>query len=174
VSLEPAVALEAARPTDEPDGALVVEGFDAAGARLFRQRASALEFSHGPEGASSFATVVPLTEAAQERLHTIRVTGPGIRADTRRGRFAGAPGEARALAAGRASAFAALPAARGRETEVVWDRQRYPLVVVRDAESGRVVALARQGRMTLPAPADRLTFDVSDGVRSVRARPEAR
>jgi hypothetical protein len=178
VSLEPAIALDAARPEADPvgadAGAVVVEGFDAAGARLFRQRAAALEFSHGPEGASSFSTVVPLTETEQERLHTIRVTGAGVREVRRQGRFAGSPGEARALAAGRSPAFAALPARRGRDTEVVWDAQRYPLVVVRDTDTGRVVAFARRGQISVPGPADRLRFDVSDGVRSVRARADTR
>jgi hypothetical protein len=178
VSLEPAIALDAARPEPEPvgsgAGSVVVEGLDAAGARLFRQRAAAVEFDHGPEGAASFATVVPLTEAEQARLHTIRVTGPGVQEARRAGRFARAPGEARALAAGRAPAFAALAAVRGRPGEMVWDADRYPLVVVRDADTGRVVAFARHGRLSLPAPVERLRFDVSDGVRSVRARPEAR
>jgi hypothetical protein len=182
VSLEPALALDAARPEPEPAGvgagagagSVIVEGFDAAGARLFRQRAAAVEFSHGPEGAASFATVVPLAEAEQARLHTIRVTGPGVREVRRQGRFAGAPGEARALAAGRAPAFTARAAARGTPGEMVWDADRYPLVVVRDADTGRVLALARQGRLSLPGPVERLRFDVSDGVRSVRARPEAR
>jgi hypothetical protein len=182
VSLEPAIALDAARPEAEPVGAVArsgagsvfVEGFDAAGARLFRQRAAAVEFDHGPEGSASFAAVVPLAEAEQARLHTIRVTGPGVREARRQGRFAGAPGEARALAAGRAPAFAARAAARGRPDEMVWDADRYPLVVVRDADTGRVLAFARQGQLSLPGPVERLRFDVSDGVRSVRARPEGR
>jgi hypothetical protein len=168
--LEPAIALVRAQPL--PDGAadLVVEGFDAAGRTLFREPAASKAFSHGPVGTRAFSAVVPMAAAEADLVHAIRVSGPGVREGTRRGRLAASPAEARDLAAGRAPGFAAVGGRPGR-TELVWDAGRFPLVVVRDAGTGTVVAMARRGRIELPLPADRLTFDISDGVRSVRARP---
>lgn len=173
VSLEPAISLDRARPAPAGSGDLVIEGLDAQGARIFRQPAVAMQYSHGPAGSFAFSAAVPLAAPDRERVHTIRVTGAGVREDAREGRFARAPAEARDLAAGRAGAFAAARSRAGG-TEVVWDAKRYPLLVVRDIDSGSVVAFARTGRLELPDRADRLTFDLSDGVRSVRARPEVR
>jgi hypothetical protein len=173
VLLEPSIALDRARPLPAGDSDLMVQGFDQAGATVFRQAAATMEFSHGPPGSRAFSAVVPLTAADAERVHTIRVTGPGVREATRRGRLAASPAEARALAAGRASSFSAVRTRPGA-SQVVWDEQRFPLLVVRSVDTGEVVALARRGRLELPLPADRLTFDISDGVRSVRARPERR
>jgi hypothetical protein len=173
VSLEPAIAVEHARPHPAGGNDLVVEGHDAAGRVLFRQPATSMAFSHGPTGRRSFSTVVPLGAADLEAVHHLRVTGPGVAEGSRRGRLVTTPAEARDLAAGRARAFSAT---RGRAgaTDVVWDADRFPLLVVREAASGAVVAFARQGRLELPDAADRLTFDLSDGVRTVRARPERR
>jgi hypothetical protein len=169
--LEPAITLDRATPLPA-GGDLVVEGFDAAGRALFRQPAASMDFSHGPSGTRAFSAVVPLPVAAAERVHTVRVSGPRVRQGTRQGRLAALPGEARDLVAGRAPGFAASTRAGG--TELVWDPGQYPLLVVREAGTGTVIALARQGRFQLPVPPDRLLFDVSDGVRTVRARPVAR
>lgn len=172
VTLEPAISLDRARPTPATSGGLMVEGLDAQGTRIFQQPAATMQYSHGPAGSFAFSTAVPLASPDLERVHTIRVTGAGVVEDARQGRFSRAPAEARALAAGRARAFAA-GRSRAGGTEVVWDAQRYPLLVVRDSGSGNVVAFARTGRLDLPGRPDRLTFALSDGVRSVRALPEA-
>jgi hypothetical protein len=173
VRLEPAIAIERARPLPAANADLMVEGYDASGRTLFRHPAVRMETSHGPEDVQPFSAVVPLAAADAERLHAIRVTGAGVREGTRQGRVASGSAEARDLAAGRAPAFAAV-ARRGGGTELVWDAARLPLVVVREAGTGTVIALARNGRFELPLPADRLTFEVSDGVRSMRARPARR
>lgn len=171
VRLEPAIALDRTRPMRDGDEGPVVEGLDAAGQVIFRQTAATLQFSHAPAGSFAFSATIPLEQAEVDRLATIRVAGAGVPQVTRTSRLADAPGEARALAGGRTPAFAARAAARGG-TEVVWDAGKYPLLVVRDMDSEEVVAFARSGRLTLPMAAHRLRFDISDGVRTVRARPE--
>jgi hypothetical protein len=171
VTLEPAVAVERAATTPSGDGDLVVEGRAADGRLLFRQAATAMAFSHGPGNRRAFSTVVPLSGADQAAVHDIRVTGPGVREGVRRGRLARSPGTAQALAAGRAPSFSSVRRRPG-STELAWDAEAYPLVVVREAGTGTVVSLARRGRLVLPMDEEQLTFDVSDGVRTVRARPD--
>lgn len=173
VRLEPTIALDRTRPMTDSDEGPVVEGLDANGQVIFRQIAATLQFSHAPAGSAAFSATVPLTPAQAERLASIRVAGAGVPEVTRRSHLASSPGDVRALAGGRTPAFSAAAAARGR-TEVTWDADRYPLVVVREADTGTVVAFARNGRFTLPRAADQLRFDMSDGVRTVRARPETR
>jgi hypothetical protein len=173
VRLEPAISLERAAPTPPATEGPLVEGLDERGRVVFSQRAEAMRLSHAPDGTVTFAAVIPLTESEQDRLASLRVAGAGVPQTTCRGRFAAAPGEARALAAGRAAAFAARAVNRGR-TRIEWDQERYPLLVVREADTGEVVAFARTGEFILPGPAERMRFDLSDGVRSVRARPVAR
>jgi hypothetical protein len=170
VRLEPAIAVDRALPLPAGEGDLVIEGFDAAGRTLFEHAVATMAFSHGPASTRAFSAVVPMAAGAAEQVHTIRVRGPGVREASRRGRLAASPAEAHDLTAGRAAGFS-VRAGRAGSTEVAWDAGRFPLLVVRDAASGSVIALARRGRIELPLPADRLSFDMSDGVRSVRARP---
>jgi hypothetical protein len=173
VRLEPAIAAERVRPTVSHEVGPVIEGFDAQGTLVFRHVATTMEPSHGPAGAFAFSAVVPLDQARMERVASIRVAGGGVPETTRRGTLARAPERVRDLAAGRAPAFGLETPRRG-PSEVVWDAATYPLLVVREAATGTVVAFARQGRLDLPIPAHQLRFDLSDGVRSVPARPEIR
>jgi hypothetical protein len=50
-----------------------------------------------------------------------------------------------------------------------WDASRYPMVLVRDRESGQILSLARGGSVRLP-PARGLDLSFSDGVESRRMR----
>jgi hypothetical protein len=172
VRLEPAIAVGRARAGPASGPGPVVEGLDAAGQVVFRQVAETMTLGHGAPGSLGFSAAVPLDEAQMERVATIRVGGAGIPATSRRSARAATPDHARALAAGRAPEFALARSSRG--PQVVWDAATYPLMVVRDALTGDVVAFAREGRLDLPVPADQLSFDLSDGVRSVRARPQVR
>jgi hypothetical protein len=173
VRLEPAIAAERVRPTVSHEAGPVIEGFDAHGTLVFRHVATTMEPSHGPADAFAFSAVVPLDPAQMERVASIRVAGDGVPETTRRSTLARSPERVRDLAAGRAPAFALETPRRG-PSEVVWDAETYPLFVVREAATGTVVAFARQGRLDLPIPAHQLRFDLSDGVRSVPARPEVR
>lgn len=173
VRLEPAIAAERVRPTVSQEAGPVIEGFDAHGALVFRHVATTMEPSHGPADAFAFSAVVPLDQARLELVASIRVAGGGVPETTRQSTLARAPARVRDLAAGRAPAFALETPRRG-PPEVVWDAETYPLLVVREAATGTVVAFARHGRLDLPIPAHQLRFDLSDGVRSVRARPEVR
>jgi hypothetical protein len=172
VRMEPAIAVDQVRPTPGNPNGPTVEGVDGAGRVLFRAPTSSMAFGHGAEG-YTFTAMVPIDPASLERLAEIRVSGAGAPATTQRSRRPTSADEARAMAAGRAPAFAARRTGRGAE-EVVWDAERFPLLVIRDRDSREVVAFARTGRFALPEAADRFRFDLSDGVRSLPARPVTR
>jgi hypothetical protein len=169
VRIEPAIAVDQVRPTPGDPTGPTVEGVDAAGRVLFRAPTSAMAFGHGAEG-FTFTAMVPLDAGTLERVVEIRVSGAGVPMTTQRSRRAADADEARALAGGRAGAFAARRTARGAE-EVVWDADRFPLLVIRHRDTRDVVAFARTGRFVLPNASGRLQFHLSDGVRSIPARP---
>src|SRR5574338_147588 len=68
-----------------------------------------------------------------------------------------------------------LPAAGGMGPEIIQRRggpelrwnPAYPLAVVRDAKSGRIISFARGGAVQIPAWAGRVTVQLSEGVSSL-------
>jgi hypothetical protein len=162
VTLEPPIAV--AR-NDEParGGPYRVEGRDDAGGVVFAADFAAEPVEDGAAGERHFAFTVPLDAGRAMRLNSLRVRGAGIR-DV----------EVRAGAAPRSSAAAsAQPRARsvaGRALELTWDAAVHPLVVVRDARTGRVLSLARGGRAHITSTAGEVVVEVSDGVRSTSRR----
>lgn len=135
-------------------GRYTLEGLDATGAVLFT-----LSFEPRPldHGGALFSAAIPSGIARTDRLATLRVRGPeGTVEQTRRGR-AGPPGPALSLADG---------AGPGGGVAARWDASAYPLAVVRDRTTGRIVAMGRTGRLELPGRAASLDVRLSDGVRS--------
>ena len=55
---------------------------------------------------------------------------------------------------------------RARRAELSWDHASYPMALVRDARTGRVLSFARGGFVRLGAPATDLVGILSNGVRS--------
>ncbi len=167
--LEPAFELEAA-PTPRPEpGPYTLEGYDAAGNRLF-----ALPFTpdsvadHG-RVTRHFAFVLPRDEAGGDRLASIRLTGPGV---DRIITPAPAAMAARTAPTPQAGARAALRRASARAVRLTWDRDAYPMVVVRSARTGAILSFARGGDATVVTSAgeNELELVFSDRVRSRAAR----
>jgi hypothetical protein len=102
--------------------------------------------------------MIPVSEAAQARLATLRVRGKG-RAVERAAR-----GSQAALDA--AAAAASVRANGVGRARVQWNATAYPLVVVRDATSGEVLSFARGGSADVAASGSDVEVVFSDGVRS--------
>ncbi|MGK7313201.1 MAG: M66 family metalloprotease [Candidatus Longimicrobiales bacterium M2_2A_002] len=138
-------------------GRYTLEGMDATGAVLF-----ALSFEPRPldHGGALFSAAIPSRIAQTDRLATLRVRGPeGTAEQTRRGGpGVTPPGISVATEAGPGGAVAAR-----------WDAGAYPLAVVRDRTTGRIVAMGRSGRLELAGGAEALDVTLSDGVRSYPA-----
>ncbi|HET6779203.1 MAG TPA: hypothetical protein VFH26_09965, partial [Gemmatimonadales bacterium] len=108
-----------------------------------------------------FAFAVPLDEAQARRLGSIRVQGPGGAVSS--------PGPLAQLRAG--SAAEAIMARRdGANVSLRWDAARYPMIMIRDPDSGEVLSFGRGGAAVVRSGKAALDVDVSDGVRSQRVR----
>ncbi len=155
VILEPAVVVDAPARLPAVAGPHRVEGFDAAGGRVFSLSFEGDLVPDLPSGDERhFAYVVPLARAEQARLASIRLTGNGLTA-------------VRVPAAGLRAGSAPAPAVRGvrigQEMDLRWD-PAYPMAVVRDARTGHILSFARGGAARVPAGAAGVTVDLSDGV----------
>jgi hypothetical protein len=168
VVLNPAFTLTAPPALPEVGGPYEIRGVREDGAEAFRFSFAGEPVSESPDPAERhFAFFVPLDAGGIDALRRIELSGP-----------AGHAGH---------EAPDAPPPDRPRidEPEVLlesdipghwrlrWDADRFPMALVRDADTGRILSFARDGEARLPttAPApDRLEVLLSDGVRSVRAR----
>jgi hypothetical protein len=51
-----------------------------------------------------------------------------------------------------------------------WDHRAYPMVMVKDAETGEVMSIAEGGTIELPTAKRQIDLVLSDGIRSVLKR----
>lgn len=166
VTIDPALRVTGASAPPEGEGdPVIVEGVDRDGVLLFRRTVRGYPVAtHGEDGRRAmFVTLVPSERFDLDRLHRIGVVTETGRAE-RESRLPPSTG----LDALRADPAAPRIVSGDRTGSVLhWDAVRYPLIVVRDAESGRVLQFARSGSARLPADLDGVVLEVSDGVRSV-------
>ncbi|MCB9505273.1 MAG: hypothetical protein H6692_03930 [Gemmatimonadales bacterium] len=153
--LEPAFAVDAP-PTPVRPGPHRVELRAADGTVLgFRQFATELH-SDLPTGTEeAFAFVMPLEPGLETRLASVQVRAGG-RVQERR--------------VGTGAKRQPAPSLRARgagASTLEWDATDYPMVLVREAGSGRIVSFARGGTLAVPARTGSLRLTFSDGVRTV-------
>ena len=89
------------------------------------------EIADAPDAPRSFAFAVPLTSARADRLATLTLDGEGRSATV--------------SAAPQATAVDVRGAPGGR-VRLRWDATRAPVVLVRDPDTGQVIAFARGGQ----------------------------
>ena len=162
--LNPALELEAPRPSAPSAGPNVLRGLDQSGAEIFRVAVEAVPVADGVPGEAHFAAFVPLDGPALGALDRLEVQTP-----------VGTAAQVATAAAetGEAPTVRLRPAGAG-EVLVQWDAGRHPIAAVRDRASGAIVAFARGGEAVIATPASdptQLVVDLSDGVRTRRALP---
>jgi hypothetical protein len=109
-----------------------------------------------------FAFTVPVSGQTVDRVRTLRLRGPGGQVERR----------SRAVprgAAGRVPGYRADRSGAER-VRLQWDGATYPMVMVRDRLTGRIVALVRNGSADVVAGGDDFELVFSDGVRSAARR----
>jgi Metallo-peptidase family M12 len=162
VILEPAVVVDAPARLPATPGPHRVEGFDAAGGRVFSLSFAGDLVADLPSGDERhFSYVVPLVQAEQARLTSIRLTGNGLTALR-----VPAPGLRTVSAQGANGGWqrAAVQGTRvGQEVDLRWD-PGYPMAVVRDARTGQIVSFARGGSVRVPAGSAGVTVELTDGL----------
>jgi hypothetical protein len=155
--LEPAFHIVTRPVLPGRPGPYSIEGTAADGSRVFDLSFEAIEVADDERGARHFAFAVPLDRAAATRLETIRLAGPGIG-------MAAVVRSPAALRAAPAMRPSVTRAANG--VAVRWDAAAHPMVMVRDAGSGRVLSFARGGQVVVPAGPSGVDLVMSDGVGS--------
>jgi len=158
--LEPAFSVTAPPHLPSHPGSNRLVGLSASGATLFDLNFAgdiAPDLPGGPE--EHFAFVVPLDQAAD--LAEIRLSSNGRSVTRRLSPALAAPTGPAPLAASRVSA---------EEAEVRWD-SRYPMALVRDAETGEILSFARGGSARVESRSSGLDVELSTGVGS---RPAVR
>jgi len=162
VVLQPAFRTAPSVDPLPPAGPWRVEGRDAAGQVVFSRSFAPDPVGHG-DGPPSylFSFVLPIGDAAADRLEVIRLTGPAGQLVERRA------GARTPLAA------AAEPTARtvaGGRQRVTWDATRHPMAMIRDAATGSVLSFATGGTADIASTSRELDLQLSDGVQVVRRR----
>jgi len=168
IELEPAVRLTGRSVLPARAGNYTVEATDAAGNAIF-----ALSFDPDQVADESntrddehFAFMIPVSDAAQARLATLRVRGKGRVAErTARG------SQASVDAAAAAATVNANGVGRAR---LQWNATAHPMVVVRDAISGDVLSFARGGSADIVASGSEVEVVYTEGVRSASRKVKVR
>jgi hypothetical protein len=155
--LEPAFQIVARPGLPRRPGPYTVTATAMDGAELFRLT---FDVAVAEDGHGHFAFTVPLDQASAQRLQSLRLTGP-------RGSATGL----RHLAQVRVSPSEEIVARRqGASVSLRWDAAAYPMIMIRDPDTGEVLAFGRGGSALIQTAKGQLDLDVSDGIRSHRLR----
>ena len=160
--LEPAFDSEAI-PTGSPmPGPYLLEGLDGTGASIFSISFEGTSIEDGPAGARAFAFALPLDDVGVARLSSLRLRGGGLNPVTQRiSASGGGPRLEPTISTKRV----------GNRLQLQWDAAVFPLLVLRNPVTGRIVSLLRGGRADLPSDGKPFEAFLSDGLRSRLVAP---
>ena len=159
--LEPAFQIVARPVLPRRPGPYSVTAKAQDGSQLFRLSFDVALAQDMPAGNGHFAFTVPLDQASAQRLQSLRLTGPG----------GGSATGLRPLAQVRVSPSEEIVARReGANVSLRWDAAVYPMIMVRDPDTGEVLSFGRGGSALIQTAKGQLDLDVSDGIRSHRLR----
>lgn len=124
---------------------------------MFSISFDATPVADGGKDEMHFAFAVPISPSAAWELSRLRLDGPTGRAETL------------ARASTQTGPVPLTQSRRvGSQVEIRWDAVSAPMVMVRDAATGEVLAFGRNGKLNVPTRADRLEIHLSDGLSSQR------
>ncbi len=167
IVLEPAMRITAPTQLPARGGDYTLAASDAAGRSLFSTSFSPVALSDDvPGGGAHFAFVIPLADAAHAQLARLSVSGRGRSVE----RTSRQPESVRAAAA----AGADIAAESGDRARVKWNAANFPMVVVRDADTGEVLSFARGGNAAISTRKANVELTYTDGVRSSTTRVRVR
>ena len=161
--LEPAFQVNTRPSLPERAGPYSVSAGAADGTTVFTLSFTPKEIADLPGDQRNFVFAVPVSEARARQLTTLRFSGRGREAVRR----VQAPARPRAGVKPLSADVRRVPSGG---TGVQWDASAHPMVMVRDAETGEVLSLARGGRVELPGLRREVDLVFSDGVQSTVKR----
>jgi hypothetical protein len=157
--LEPAFEVVTRPSLPAHDGPYTVEGSDDAGSRVFSLSFTPEQVADDPRGDQHFSFAVPLRSERAIQVAALRMAGGGRETTTRR---------SYRMTAQTQSAPVVIEAHRSAPGRVAlrWDAISHPMVMVRDANTGEVLSLARGGTAELFTERTDLDLLVSNRVQS--------
>lgn len=158
--LEPAFQIVARPSLPQRPGPYSVTATGVDGARLLTLSFDVASGQDDP-GGGHFAFAVPLDPARASRLGSLRLEGPTGEASSSR--------TLQQLRTGRAS-DSILARREGENVSLRWNAAIYPMIMVRDPDTGQVLSFARGGEALVRTSKPDLDLEVSDGVQSQRVR----
>ncbi len=154
-----------ALPSDLPSqGEYTLECLDQKGASLFTTRLELMEVGCSPKGLERhFVMALPLDAAVLDSLAALQILRGGQTVTSLRSVSTDA------LIVGAAPDLQRLTESK---IQLTWDATVHPAAMVRDADTGEVIAILSGGRQTIPATGKRFDLVVSNGVTSRTHRQE--
>jgi hypothetical protein len=160
--LYPAFSLVSRRAVPDRDGPHQIRGIAADGTEVFRIRFAGEATGHGTDpNERHFSYFIPLDPDQLDAVDRIELSGPAGSAIQERPRTAGAAAER-----------VRRPTVRTQRVSpgtvrVTWDDSvRFPMALIRDSATGRILSFARGGDIRLRSTSDRVEVLLSDGVTS--------
>jgi len=162
--LEPAFSIVTRPSIPREAGPYRIEGVTRSGRTAFSYAFAGEQPADAPDAkARHFAFAIPMDEATQADLATIRLTGPGA---------AAASMEASSATAGASlsvNSVGAAPAASGT-VRVQWATTGARMALIRDRQTGEILSFARGASASVRTRSTDLEVILSDGVRSATRR----
>ncbi len=159
--LEPAVQIVTRPSLPTRPGPYSVTGTADDGSQLFSLSFDAPIAADNPQGSRHFAFAVPVDQARVSRLASVQlVGGGGVATNSRTTALLQAQGGDDSIVAQR----------DGQSVALRWNARAYPLIVVRDRDTGEVLTFGRGGNARVWTSKGEIDLDVSDGVKSQRVR----
>lgn len=159
VVLEP--ALDVVAPASVPTGgAYTLSGREADGSTLFSYAFDPIAVADGDGDEAHFNFVIPVDSFDRASLAELRLSSTLLPVATVReasGDQALAPGVTRAV----------VGSVGVSQAEIAWNPLEYPMVIVRDADTGQVLSLGRSGRVRVSPTSDRVQLEFSNGLGTV-------
>jgi hypothetical protein len=158
--LEPAFQVNTRPSLPTQAGPYSLEGRASDGSPVFSLSFAPSEIADAPGDQQNFVFAVPLPAARASRLTSLHLSGNG-----RPAILAATTAVTGAQAATQPDTVEVRRVGGGR-VSLRWDARAHPMVMVRDAETGEVLSLARGGDAELSTLKGQVDLVMSDGVKS--------
>jgi hypothetical protein len=161
--LEPAFQVTTRPSLPAAPGPYSIEATASDGSRIFALSFDAKPLADDPQDSRHFAFAVPLDQAHAAQVTNLRLLGPGVRV------AAMSQSVARVQRRAVTDSVIARREASG-QLRLQWNAATHPMVMVRDPDTGEVLAFARGGDARIWTGKSEVDLEVSDGVQSQRVR----
>ena len=165
--LEPGFEATTVPALPSSEGPYSIEGKDGAGKTVFSMRFSAEQMPDVAGDVRHFAFAIPFSPEESGRVATLRLATRGresmVRASAKAAR------QVSANEAGLPTTTASVAKLGKDRVSIQWNRDAYPLVIVRDATSGAILSLARGGVANVATTGGDVQLIFSDGIHSVQS-----